>query len=135
MFRAVLAAVAAALVVPVSAQAALSFAFDRAQARVGQRVHAYQADSDGNPAPAWDTLDGVTLYLARAGNLSHRVRLGLMGIDANGVWSITFRVPKVRPGLYMVSFFCAPCGNTYFGSTSLGSPWTGKPGRVLKVRR
>ena len=135
MFRAVLAAVAAALVVPVSAQAALSFAFDRAQARVGQRVHAYQADSDGKPAPAWDALDGVTLYLARVGNLSRRVRLGAMGIDANGVWSITFRVPTVRPGLYMVSFFCAPCGNTYFGSTYLGSPWTGKPGRVLKVRR
>ena len=135
MFRAVLAAVAAALVVPLSAQAALSFAFDRAQARVGQRVHAYQADSEGNPAPAWDTLDGVTLYLARVGNLSRRVRLGEMGIDANGVWSIDFRVPTVRPGLFMIAFSCDPCGNTYFGSTSLGSPWTGKPGRVLKVRR
>jgi hypothetical protein len=58
-----------------------------------------------------------------------------MGIDAQGVWSVGFRVPRVRPGLYMISFFCAPCGNTYFGSTYLGSPWTRKPGRVLKVRR
>lgn len=135
MFRAVLAAVAAALVVPVSAQAALSFAFDRAQARPGQRVHAYQADPDGNPAPAWDQLDGVTLYLARVNNLSRRVRLGPMGIDAQGVWSIDFRVPRVKPGLYMISFLCGPCGNTYFGSTYLGSSWTGRPGRVLKVRR
>ena len=135
MFRAILAAVAVALVVPVSAQAALSFAFDRAQARIGQRVHAYQADPDGNPVPVWDNLDGVTLYLASVGNLSHRVRLGQMGVEANGVWSVTFHVPKVRPGLYMVSFFCGPCGNTYFGSTDLRSPWTGKPGRVLKVRR
>jgi hypothetical protein len=135
VFRAVLAAVAAALVVPVSAQAALSFAFDRAQARPGQRVHAYQADPDGNPAPAWDQLDGVTLYLARVSNLSRRVRLGPMGIDAQGVWSIDFRVPRVKPGLYMISFLCGPCGNTYFGSTSLGSSWTGRPGRVLKVRR
>lgn len=135
MFRAVLAAVAAALVVPVSAQAALSFAFDRAQARPGQRVHAYQADPDGNPAPAWDQLDGVTLYLARVSNLSRRVRLGPMGIDAQGVWSIDFRVPRVKPGLYMISFLCGPCGNTYFGSTYLGSSWTGRPGRVLKVRR
>ena len=99
MFRAVLAAFAVALVVPVSAQAALSFAFDRAQARVGQRVHAYQADADGNPAPAWDALEGVTLYLARVGSPSHRVRLGEMGVDASGVLSITFRVPKVRAGL------------------------------------
>ena len=135
MFRAVLAAAAAALVVPVSAQAALSFAFDRAQARPGQRVHAYQADADGNPTPAWDQLDGVMLYLARVNNLSRRVRLGPMGIDAQGVWSIDFRVPRVKPGLYMISFFCGPCGDTYFGSTSLGSSWTGRPGRILKVRR
>jgi hypothetical protein len=135
VLRAVVAAAAVALVVPVSAQAALSFAFDRAQARVGDRVHAYQADPDGNPAPAWDRLDGVTLYLARVNNLSRRVRLGSMGIDDQGVWSIDFRVPKVKPGLYMIAFFCGPCGDTYFGSTYLGSSWSGKPGRVLKVRR
>jgi hypothetical protein len=135
VFRAVLAAAAAALVLPVSAQAALSFAFDRAQARPGQLVHAYQADPDGNPAPAWDRLDGVTLYLARVNLPARRVRLGAMQIDANGVWSIDFRVPKVRPGLYEIAFLCAPCGNTYFGSTDGGSAWTGKPGRVLKVRR
>lgn len=133
--RAVLAALVVALIVPVSAEAALSFAFDRAQARPGQLVHAYQADPDGNPAPAWDRLDGVTLYLARVNNLSRRVRLGSMGIDAQGVWSIDFRVPKVKPGLYMISFSCGPCGNTYFGSTYSRSSWTGRPGRVLKVRR
>jgi hypothetical protein len=135
VLRAVLAAAAVALVVPVSANAALSFAFDRAQARVGQHVHAYQADPYGNPAPAWDTLDGVTLYLASVGNLSHRVRLGTMSTDAGGVWSIDFRVPRIRPGLYMISFFCGPCGKTSFGSAELHSAWTGKPGRVLKVRR
>lgn len=120
---------------PVSAQAALSFAFDRAQVRIGQRVHAYQADPEGNPAPAWATLDGVTLYLARVDNSSRRVRIGALQTGADGVWSIDFRVPKVRPGLYMIAFFCGPCGNTYFGSTSAHSAWTGKPGRVLKVRR
>jgi hypothetical protein len=135
VFRAVLAAVAVALTLPVSASAALSFAFDHAQARIGQRVHAYQADPDGNPAPAWDTLDGVTIYLASVGNLSHRVRLGSMATGADGVWSIDFRVPKVRPGLYMIAFFCAPCGSTYFGSTHLHSAWTRHPGRVLEVRR
>jgi hypothetical protein len=51
------------------------------------------------------------------------------------VWSVTFRVPKIRPGRYMISFFCGPCGDTYFGSTELGARWTGKAGRVLKVRR
>jgi hypothetical protein len=135
VLRTFLAAVAVALIVPVSAQAALSFAFDRAQARIGQRVHAYQADPSGNPAPAWDRLEGVTLYLARVNNLSRRVRLGEMGIDADGVWSIEFFVPRVRPGLYMIAFLCRPCGDTYFGSTDLRTPWAGKPGRVLKVRR
>jgi hypothetical protein len=135
VLRAVLAAVAVALLVPLAAEAALSFAFDRAQARPGQHVHAYQADVDGNPAPAWGQLDGVTLYLARVDNFSRRVRLGPMGIDEHGVWSIDFRVPKVKPGLFTIAFFCRPCGNTFFPSTYLGSSWTGKPGRVLKVRR
>jgi hypothetical protein len=135
VLRAVLAATAVALVVPVSAQAALSFAFDRAQARVGQPVHAYQADVSGKPTPAWEKLEGVTLYLASVGHLSHRVRLGEMGLDADGVWSIDFRVPKVRPGLYMIAFFCTPCGGTYFGSADRYTAWTGKPGRLLKVRR
>jgi hypothetical protein len=135
VFRAVLAAFAVALAAPLSADAALSFAFDRAQARVGQPVHAYQADAAGNPAPAWDTLDGVTLYLASVGNLVHRMRLGTMSAGPDGVWSIDFRVPKIRPGLYMIAFFCAPCGNTYFGSTDTYSGWRRKPGRVLKVRR
>jgi hypothetical protein len=135
VLRAVLAAAAAALVVPVSAQAALSFAFDRAQARVGQRVHAYQADPEGNPAPAWEELDGVTLYLASVGNLARHVRIRELSIDDRGVWSIDFRVPRVKPGVYMIAFLCRPCGNTFFGSTYTGSSWSGKPGRVLKVRR
>jgi hypothetical protein len=135
VLRAVLATTAVALLVPVSAQASLSFAFDRAQARVGQLVHAYQADADGNPAPAWDELDGVTLYLARMNRPSKRVWLGPMVVDSQGVWSIDFHVPKVRPGLYTIAFACIPCGNTYFASTLPGTWWTGKPGRVLKVRR
>ena len=63
-------------------------------------------------------------------------QLGQMSIGDQGVWSIDFRVPKVRPGLYMVAFLCGPGGNTYFGSADLHSAWTRKPGgRVLKVRR
>jgi hypothetical protein len=136
VLRAVLVAGSVALVVPVSAQAALSFAFEHTQARPGQRVHAYQADPYGHPAPAWDKLEGVTLYLASVNNNMHRVRLGLMGVDASGVWSIDFRVPKVRPGLYTIAFLCGPCGNTYFPSTLPGTAWSAKPGgRVLKVRR
>jgi hypothetical protein len=135
VFRAVLAVGVLALALPISAYASLSFAFDRAQARIGQSVHAYQADPAGNPAPAWDTLDGVTLYLARVANLAHRVRLGPMTTNAEGVWSIDFRVPKIKPGLYMIAFSCVPCGNTYFGSADTRSTWMRKPGRVLKVRR
>jgi hypothetical protein len=135
VLRAVFAAVAATLVVPVSAQAALSFAFDRAQARPGQAVRAFQADADGAPAPSWAQLDGVTLYLAGVRNANHRVRLGTMTVDAAGVWSVDFRVPKVRPGFYAIAFACIPCGNTYFSSVSADERWTGEAGRVLKVRR
>jgi hypothetical protein len=133
--RAALVSAFVALVVPVSAQAALSFAFDRALARPGQIVRAFQADSDGNPAPGWGKVDGVTIYLVRVRNPSGpRVPLGPMGIDALGVWSITFRTPSVKPGLYTTAFFCRPCGNTFFPSTLAGTPWSGEPGRVLKIR-
>jgi len=135
VIRAALVAVAAALILPVSAQAALSFVFGRAQARPGQRVHAFQADPDGNPAPAWEKLDGVTIYLARLSNIARRVRLGPMGIDANGVWSIDFRVPQGQAGSVYDRVLCRPCGNTYFSSALPGTPWTGKPSGVLKVRR
>jgi hypothetical protein len=135
VLRTFLVVAAAALVVPVSAQGALSFAFDRAKARPGQLVHAYQAASDLTPAPAWERLDNVTLYLARVKHPFRRVRLGEMEIDDQGVWSIDFRVPRVAPGLYTIAFFCGPCGDTYFSSVGTDERWTGKPGRVLKVRR
>lgn len=140
MIRAVLAVVTAALVVPVSAEAALSFAFDRAQARPGQLVRAYQADVDGNPVPAWGigSFDAasVTIYLVRLNAPNgRRIELGPMQVDDRGVWSIGFRVPKVRRGLYTTAFFCPPCGNTFFASTLPGTRWSGKPGgRVLRIR-
>jgi len=58
VLRAALAAVAAALVVPATAQAALSFAFDRAQARVGRQVHAYQGDAAFYCVPCGSTYFG-----------------------------------------------------------------------------
>jgi hypothetical protein len=133
--RALLAGAVAALLLPVSAEAALSFAFDRAQARPRQLVRAYQADSDGNPAPAWGPPEGVTIYLVRLNAPNgRRIRLGPMAVDSTGVWSITFRVPNVRRGLYTTAFLCPPCGNTFFASTLPGTRWTGRPGRVLKIR-
>jgi len=137
ILRPVLATGAIALILPVSAQAALSFAFDRAQARPGQVVHAYQAESDGTPLPAWGTFDPalVTIYLVRVREPSaSRRRLGPMGTNAQGVWSIAFRVPKVRPGLYTTAFYCRPCGNTFFPSTTPGDSWSPKPSRVLKIK-
>lgn len=138
MFRLALAtgALVAALVFPAAALGSLSFAFDRAEARQGQLVHAFQADADGNPVAAWWDGDPaeVTIYLVRLRSpYTRRVRLGPMQVDANGSWNITFRVPKkLRPGLYTTAFLCAPCGNTFFPSTDR---WTRTPSRVLKVTR
>ena len=138
VFRIVVTIGAAALVLPTTAHAALSFAFDRAQARPGQIVRAFQADPEGNPAPAWGTgtFDSalVTIYLVRlrAPN-DWRLLLGPMRTDDRGVWSIAFRMPKIRPGLYTTAFYCRPCGDTFFPSTTPGDQWTPKPSRVLKI--
>ena len=125
------------LLQPASAFAALSFAFDRAEAHPGQLVHAYQADADGNPAPAWGSIDpaSVTIYLGRLNNQNRQTELGPMGIGADGVWSISFRVPRLPRGLYTIAFLCRPCGNTFFASTLPGTRWTGTPGRVLRILR
>ena len=139
VLRLVVAIAVASLILPPSASAALSFAFDRAQARPGQVVRAFQADSEGVPLPAWSDMDPatVTMYLVRVRNPSAwRLKLGPMRIDADRIWNITFRVPKkLRPGLYTTAFFCRPCGNTFFPSTLPGDRWTRKPSRVLKVMR
>jgi hypothetical protein len=137
VLRAVIASALFALALPASAQAALSFSFDRAQARSGQVVHAFQTDSEGNPSPAWGNFDAslVTIYLVRV-RAPHewRLKLGPMRTNTEGVWDITFRAPKIRPGLYTIAFFCRPCGNTFFPSTLPGTPWTPTPSRVLKIR-
>jgi hypothetical protein len=136
----VLSLVAATLVLPSTALGALSFAFDRGQARPGQLVHAFQADPDGHPVPAWgtDTLDpaSVTIYLVRLrAPFAWRLRLGPMQTNAQGVWNIAFRVPrKIRPGLYTTAFFCQPCGSTFFPSTTLAEVWTPNTSRVLKIK-
>jgi hypothetical protein len=141
VLRLVLATAVASLVFPVSALASLSFSFDRGVARQGQAVHAFQADPEGNPAPAWDsgTFDPatVTVYLVRLRDpFAWRLRLGPMQTDANQVWGITFRLPKkLRPGLYTTAFFCRPCGDTFFTSTLSSDRWTRKPSRVLNVVR
>lgn len=140
VLRLVVVAASVALALPVSAQAALSFAFDRAQARPGQLVHAFQADPDGNPVSAWGDGDfdpaSVTIYLVRLRQpFGWRLRLGPMQVDDRGVWNIAFRVPKkIRAGLYTTAFFCRPCGDTYFPSTTTSDAWTSKPSRVLRIR-
>jgi hypothetical protein len=136
MLRAIVAASVTAVALPASASAALSFVFDRAQAHRGQLVHAFQADTDGRPVKAWGDFDpaSVTVYLVRLRNpYAWRFRIGPMKIDARGVWNVTFRVPKVRPGLYTTAFFCRPCGNTFFPSTLPDDQWTPKPSRALKI--
>jgi hypothetical protein len=138
VFRVVIATAVVALASPATAQAALSFSFDRAQARPGQVVRAFQTDSDGNASPAWGNFDAasVTIYLVRVrAPYDWRLKLGPMSTNAEGVWTISFRTPRIRPGLYTIAFFCRPCGNTFFPSTLPGTPWTPKPSRVLKVRK
>jgi hypothetical protein len=137
VLRLVVVAALVAFAFPVSAEAALSFSFDRTQAKPGQVVHAFQADSDGNPVPAWGDGDfdpsSVTIYLVRLrAPFAWRLRLGPMQVDDRGVWNIAFRIPrKIRAGLYTTAFFCRPCGNTYFPSTTTHDMTSS---RVLRIR-
>lgn len=141
MLRLVLVAAVVSLALPGSAQAALSFAFDRAQARPGQVVHAFQADAEGNPLPAWGGGDfdpaSVTIYLIRVRDpFSWRLRLGAMKVDDRGIWNIAFRVPKkIRAGLYTTAFVCRPCGNTYFPSTTTHDLTSSRVLRIKTPRR
>jgi hypothetical protein len=129
-----------------SAEAALSFRFDRATARPGMHVVAFQ--------PGWSRAPGgVTVFLVptrlagvrpdpAGGYLLHAppangvIELGRPLITGSRL-SIRFRVPRVRPGDYTTAFWCRSCakGGDFFASVLWGAAWTGALGGVLRITR
>jgi hypothetical protein len=64
-----------------------------------------------------------------------RIRLGELVTDRHGVWRLSFRVPRVRPGAYTTLVWCKTCGGKLYphGSVFAGG-YLGVTG-VLHVRR
>jgi hypothetical protein len=138
-----------ALIVVSSSQAALSFIFNRASARPGMTVVALQApgylpSSKGIVAYLIPTrLPGVTPDSGRGYILfhpptRHAVKLGDARRIAGQRIGVRFRVPRVTPGDYTIGLWCSTCSHghgDFFASALWGEPWTGAPGRVLRITR
>ena len=66
-------------------------------------------------------------------------RIGRMSVRNRRLY-LRFRIPRVPAGDYMTAFRCLPdtvCGETgsFYASGLWGTPWTGKPGLVIRVTR
>ena len=138
---------ASTLVVASSAQAALAFRFNRASARPGASVVAFE--------PGWSRAPtGVIVYLVStrlagvmpdpAGGyilskppVQGASRLGRPRLSQSRRLSIRFRVPHVPPGDYTTAFWCSTCAKhgDFFASAPWGATWTRTAGAVLRVTR
>jgi hypothetical protein len=140
-------AVALFLLIASPAEAALSFRFNRASARPGMSVVAFQPGWNGAPTGVVvylvpTRLPGVTpdnagSYILPRPPAHDAVRLGRPRLTRSGDLSIRFRVPRVAPGDYTTAFWCSSCAEhgDFFASALWGAPWTRAPGAVLRVRR
>jgi hypothetical protein len=146
----------AALALTLAASAAaksFDLNFDRASGRPGTAVTA-RSNFLVYPALA-RVLPSVVVYLipTRLGHADynmgwsvlpppgsrHTYRLGTM-TQKNRRLFLRFAIPRVPPGDYMTASWCPPriCGETawnFSASTLWGSPWTRKPGAVIRVTR
>jgi hypothetical protein len=135
------------LAVAPSANAALSFRFDRASARVDATVVAFEPGFPSAPVGVTVHLiptrlpgvrpDSAGGYLLAHPPTAHAIKLGQPHLTRSHLLTIRFRVPNVVPGDYTTAFWCRTCtkGGDFFASTYWGEAWTGKPGTVLRVKR
>jgi hypothetical protein len=145
--RVIASGVALLLLTASPAEAALAFRFDRASARPGQYVVAFQPGWRSVPAGLIvylvpTRLPGVTpdaagSYILRKPPAHHTVRLGRPRLTRSHRLSIRFRVPDVASGDYTTAFWCLSCAEhgDFFASALWGAPWTGVPDGVLRIRR
>jgi hypothetical protein len=146
--RPVVVVAALALLAADGAAAAVAPVFTRGHARIGEVVGVLQPVPIGRPAPG--ARSGIVVYLipyshARARAyygtiidgpppvLLARIRLGELAADRNGIWRLSFRVPRVQPGAYTTLVWCKPCGG---GNYPHGSVFAGgylAPNGVLHI--
>jgi len=122
--------------------------FTRGHARIGEVVGVLQPVPIGRPTPG--SRPGIVVYLipfSRAA--SHacygmifdgpppvalaRIRLGELVADRNGIWRLSSRVPRVRPGAYTTLVWCKPCGGRNYPHGSVFPGGYLAPNGVLHV--
>jgi hypothetical protein len=141
-------AVATFAVSTASASGGLGLRFDRASARPGGYV-------TGTGVTLWfGSARGITAYLIPTHLRAFRpgytgVQPVLLTPPKHGVWKlrslslrrhrlfIRFRVPNVPPGNYTIGWQCMTCtsGGDFFAQVLWDTPWTGKPGFVIRIIR
>jgi hypothetical protein len=145
--RVVASGIALLLLTTSPAGAALAFRFDRASARPGQSVLAFEPGWNGVPGGLTlylvpTRLPGVTpdaagSYILKGPPAHGAIRLGGPYLTASHRIAIRFRVPRARPGDYTIAFWCLSCSKDgdFFASALWGARWTGAPGSVLRITR
>jgi hypothetical protein len=133
------------IALPAVARADLALWFASPRAKWGQRV---RVSSPGRYAP----FSGVRVYLvpmALARSASHQrptgpprnptiITLGTLRLDQPGVASLSFIVPRVRPGDYTIGFWCKPCApprGAFFTTAQPGRRWTPRQRRIVRISR
>lgn len=143
--RVIASGVALLLLTASPADAALAFRFDRASARPGQSVVAFEPGWNGVPTGLIvylvpTRLPGVTpdaagSYILPEPPAHGVVRLGRPHLTGSHRLAVRFRVPRVPPGDYTTAFWCRSCatGGDFFAGALWGARWTGAPGAVLRI--
>jgi hypothetical protein len=141
--RRALVVLAVALVACPAATAKDGLQFDRASARVGERV-ALSAPWASHRSGVvvyfmplavspkfWRTYQALAPSYGPPPHLASALRVGeLHPWGANGA-RVAFRVPKVAPGRYVLGFWCRPCGTHW---TSALPNYQPNPRGILRVR-
>ena len=139
-----LVVVALALVACPAATAKDGLLFDRASARVGDRVVLSTSWATRRSGVVvyfmplamspkfWRTYQALAPNYGPPPHLRAAIRVGeLHAWGANGV-RLSFRVPNVAPGRYVLGFWCRPCGTHW--TTALPN-YQPNPRGILRVRR
>ena len=137
-----------ALVLASSADAALAFRFDRAVARPGVQVTAFEPGWHGPPRgivvyfvptrlPGVSPPPGYGYVLSRVPT-RNVIKVGRPTLSRSHRLFVRFRVPNVPPGYYTTAFWCSTCTRhgDFFASAVWGAtPAEAAPGTVLRVTR
>ena len=143
MFRVAIAFLGVALAVPCAASAKGGLLFDRTTAQVGDPLvlsSPWEAHPTGTvvyllplaDSPRfWPTYQALWPASGPPPRVASAVRLGRTKRFGENGTMLAFRVPRVKPGRYVLGFWCIPC-DTHWTSALPNYQLPGK--RILHIR-